>query len=224
MKKLLVIILLAIAILATASLLPDYRHVFSLEWLKSSHEHLLHTVRQQPLLSGFIYTGLYIIITAVSIPGAVFLTLAGGALFGLFWGCILVSVASTVGATLAFLVVRYLCRDWVQSRFADAWNRVSDGFSRDGAYYLFSLRLVPVVPFFLVNILMALTNIRTGVYFVVSQLGMLPATLVYVYAGTELSKIRAVEDILSPGLLLAFVMIASFPWLARYALSHFKVK
>jgi uncharacterized membrane protein YdjX (TVP38/TMEM64 family) len=222
MKKLLIIALLIVIGVGIAYLFPEYHHILSLSGLQQAHAQLAANVAENPVLSRVIYLAIYVVSIAASIPGAVILTLAGGALFGFIWGSILVSFASTAGATLAFLIVRVLFRGWVQQRFSSAWEKVSKGFDRDGAFYLFSLRLVPVVPFFLINILMALTNIRARSFFFVSQAGMLPGTLVFVYAGTELSKIRAIGDILSPGIISAFVLIACFPWLARFALSKFK--
>ena len=142
-----------------------------------------------PILVGFYFFLFYVVIAALSLPGAAVLTLGAGALFGLLWGTIIVSFASSIGATLAFLISRYLFRDAVQKRFGDRLTAVNNGMAKDGVYYLFTLRLVPLFPFFVVNLLMGLTPIRTSSYYWVSQLGMLAGTLVYVNAGTHLSKI-----------------------------------
>ena len=158
---------------------------------------------------------LYVVVTALSLPGAAVMTLAGGALFGLGWGLVIVSFASTIGATLAFLVSRHLLRDSVQSRFGERLKAINDGIARDGAFYLFTLRLVPVFPFFLINLLMGLTPIRVSTYYWVSQLGMLPGTFVYVLAGSELATLTSTGKILSPGLVAALTLLGLMPWLMR---------
>jgi pyruvate/2-oxoglutarate dehydrogenase complex dihydrolipoamide dehydrogenase (E3) component/uncharacterized membrane protein YdjX (TVP38/TMEM64 family) len=167
------------------------------------------------LEAALIYFAIYIAVTALSLPGATVMTLAGGAFFGLLWGTVLVSFASTVGATLAFLIARLLFRDAVQNRFGSSLRAVNAGVARDGAFYLFTLRLVPLFPFFVINLLMALTPIRTLVFFLVSQLGMFPATVVYVNAGTHLGKLDSLAGILSPGLVVSFTLLGLFPLIAK---------
>lgn len=215
MKRLLIAALAAGVAGGGLLLFPEAREALSLEYLKHAKDELQRSVAARPLYSAVAFFLAYVFVAALSIPGAAIMTLAAGALFGLLWGTILVSMASTVGATLAFLIVRALFGDAIRRRFANAWAKISEGFERDGPFYLFSLRLVFVVPFFLVNILMALTTIRVRVFFFVSQLGMLPATLVYVNAGTELSKIDELGDVLSPSLIAAFLLIAALPWIGR---------
>ncbi len=222
MKNSLIIAALLVVVVLFYAFLPGLQSYLTLETLKTYQASLTESVSENPVGAGISFGLVYIFVTALSIPGAVILTLAGGALFGLFWGTIMVSIASTVGATLAFLIVRSLFGNLVRQKFSAKFERISRGFERDGASYLFSLRLVPAIPFFVVNILMALTPIRTIQYFLVSLLGMLPATVVYVNAGTELSKIQSVNDILSTRLLFSFVLIATFPWVARFALKAFK--
>ena len=161
------------------------------------------------------YFAVYVTVTALSLPGAAIMTLAGGALFGLAQGTLIVSFASSIGALLAFLVARYLLRATVQDRFGDRLRAINDGMRRDGAFYLFTLRLVPVFPFFIINLLMALTPIRAGTYYLVSQVGMLPATIVYVNAGTQLGQLESASGILSPELIASFVLLGLFPLLAR---------
>jgi uncharacterized membrane protein YdjX (TVP38/TMEM64 family) len=217
MKKWFYLGLLVVAI-AGASFYANSSGYLTLESLRHYHVQLEALVQSRPLTAGFGFFLIYVMVTALSIPGAVIMTLAGGALFGLLWGTILVSFASTIGATLAFVIARFLGRSLVKKRFGERLERVRRGIDSDGPLYLFSLRLVPVFPFFLINILMALTAIRTLTFFLVSQVGMLPATLVYVNAGTQLATIRAVDDILSPRLLLSFALLAAFPWLARLSL------
>lgn len=170
---------------------------------------------QHPALAAVTYFLCYVLVAALSIPGAAVLTLAGGALFGFWQALLLVSFASSVGATLAFLVSRVLLRDWVQARFGAQLAAVNAGFARDGSYYLLALRLVPVFPFFLVNLVMGLLPIRTRTYYWVSQLGMLPATALYVNAGTELGRLDAAAGFVSTPLLAALALLALFPLLAR---------
>ena len=159
---------------------------------------------------------LYVITTALSLPGATLLTLGGSALFGVGWGLLLVSFASSLGATLAFLSARFLLRDWVSRRFGDKLATFEAGMAKDGAFYLLSLRLIPLFPFFLVNLVMGLTPIRVSTYYWVSQLGMLPGTFVYVLAGSELATLTSTGKILSPGLVAALTLLGLMPWLMRW--------
>lgn len=161
------------------------------------------------------YFVIYIIATALSIPGAALLTLAGGAIFGLLWGTVIVSFASSIGATLAFLMSRFLLRDWVSQRFGQRLAAIDEGIKREGAFYLFTLRLVPAFPFFLVNLLFGLTAIKTRAYYLASQLGMLAGTVVYVNAGTQLARLDSLSGILSPALIGSFVLLGIFPLIAR---------
>ena len=161
------------------------------------------------------YFLIYVAVTALSLPGAAVMTLAGGALFGLGIGTLLVSFASSIGATLAFLVSRFLLRDWVQARYGERLGAINPGMEKDGAFYLFTLRLVPVFPFFIINLLMGLTPIRTRTFYWVSQVGMLAGTLVYVNAGTQLARLDSLSGILSPGLLASFALLGVFPLLAK---------
>jgi len=167
------------------------------------------------LLAGLAYLAAYVAVTALSLPGAAVMTLAGGALFGFWYALVLVSFASSIGATLSFLASRIVLREWVQSRFGRHLGAVNTGFEKDGAFYLLSLRLVPLFPFFLVNLLMGLLPIRTRTYYWVSQLGMLPGTAVYVNAGTQLGQLQSMSGILSTPLLVSFVLLGLFPLLAR---------
>ena len=162
--------------------------------------------------------------TGLSLPGAAILTLAGGAIFGLVWGVVIVSFASSIGATLAFLVSRFLLRDWVQAKFGDRLKPINDGIAKEGAFYLFALRLVPAFPFFVVNLAMGLTPIRTATYYWVSQVGMFAGTVVYVYAGTQLAQLTSLKGILSPGLLGAFVLLGLFPFVAKRVVTGLKAR
>ena len=195
--------------------------MLSLDTLKIHQQTLLDRVEQAPLQSALIYFAVYVLVSALSIPGAVLLTLLGGAIFNLWEATLLVSLASTLGTTLAMLVSRYLLRDWVQRRFAAQMNTIDAGMVRDGARYLFALRLMPLFPFFLVNLLMGLTRIQVRHYWWVSQLAMLPATVIYLNAGRELGKLTTLRDILSPGLLFAFTLLGLLPLVTRWLFSRY---
>ncbi|MGB5984020.1 MAG: TVP38/TMEM64 family protein, partial [Desulfobacterales bacterium] len=157
-------------------------------------------------------------------PGAVVMTLAGGALFGLVLGTVLISFASTLGATLACFFARFLLRDWVQRKFGDKLKAINGGIAREGAFYLFTLRLIPVFPFFVINLAMGLTPMSLGTFYWVSQLGMLPGTLVYVNAGKELAKIDNLSGILSPSLLISFAILGVFPLTMKKALNWYRAR
>jgi pyruvate/2-oxoglutarate dehydrogenase complex dihydrolipoamide dehydrogenase (E3) component/uncharacterized membrane protein YdjX (TVP38/TMEM64 family) len=187
----------------------------SLAELKAQRDTLAEFARSNPVASIGPYFAAYVLMAALSLPGAAVLTIAGGAIFGLVTGTVVVSFASTVGATCAFLAGRFLFRDAVQRRFGERLERINDGVERDGAYFLLSLRLVPVIPFFVINLAAALTPLRTWTYYWISQLGMLPATVVYVNAGTQLAQVSTPGGILSPSLLGAFALLAVLPSLAR---------
>ncbi|MCG0455480.1 TVP38/TMEM64 family protein [Enterobacter cloacae complex sp. ECC445] len=193
----------------------------SLEGIKPHQQALLSHVEQKPLQSALIFFALYVAVSALSIPGAAILTLLGGALFSLWEGTLLVSFASTFGATLAMLASRYLLRDVVQRRFAQQMKTVNAGMARDGAGYLFALRLMPLFPFFLVNLLMGLTRIRVYRYWWVSQIAMLPATVVFLNAGRELGKLASLHDIVSPGMVFAFTLLGLLPLATRWLFSRY---
>jgi pyruvate/2-oxoglutarate dehydrogenase complex dihydrolipoamide dehydrogenase (E3) component/uncharacterized membrane protein YdjX (TVP38/TMEM64 family) len=193
----------------------DLGALLTLDTLRASRDALQARVQAEPLSTAALFFALYVAAAALSIPGAVILTLAAGAMFGLGWGLLLVSFASSLGALLAFLVARYLLRDAIQARFGQALAPINDGVRKDGTYYLLTLRLVPVFPFWLINLLLGLTPMGAGRYYLVSQLGMLPGTAVYVNAGTQLAAIQSPDDIFSPGLLLSFVLLGLFPLLAK---------
>ncbi|EKS6361915.1 TVP38/TMEM64 family protein [Enterobacter hormaechei subsp. oharae] len=218
-KKISLLCALLGAFVLTVVLLPP--GMLSLDTLKMHQQTLLDRVEQAPLQSALIYFAVYVLLSALSIPGAALLTLLGGALFSLWEATLLVSFASTLGATLAMLVSRYLLRDWVQRRFAAQMSTIDAGMDRDGARYLFALRLMPLFPFFLVNLLMGLTRLRVSHYWWVSQLAMLPATVIYLNAGRELGKLTSLRDILSPGLLFAFTLLGLLPLVTRWLFSRY---
>lgn len=213
MKKALLVLFAVSALVAY--FVFDLGQYLSLENFKAQQAEILAAKNAHPLIfiAGFFLT--YVTITGLSIPGAAIMTLIAGALFGLVIGIVVVSFASTIGATLAFLGSRYVLRDWVQSKFGERLKAVDDGLAKDGAFYLFTLRLIPVFPFFVINLLMGLTRIRTWTFFWVSQLGMLAGTIVYVNAGTQISQVESTAGLLSPTLIGSFVLLALFPWAAR---------
>jgi pyruvate/2-oxoglutarate dehydrogenase complex dihydrolipoamide dehydrogenase (E3) component/uncharacterized membrane protein YdjX (TVP38/TMEM64 family) len=220
LRKVLLLVAVLLGIAAFFSLGLD--RYFSLAFLKDSQAFFTQLREQQPLSLALGYFLLYVAVTALSLPGATLVTLAGGAIFGLGWGLLLVSFASSVGATLAFLTARFVLRDTVQARFGQRLADVNAGIQRDGAFYLFTLRLIPVVPFFVINLLMGLTTMRVRTFYWVSQLGMLGGTAVYVNAGTQLGQLDSLQGILSPALLGSFVLLGLFPLIARKGLSLLK--
>jgi len=196
----------------------------SLEYIKDQQDRFSEFYKENTLLAISLYMTVYIITTALSLPGAALLTLLGGALFGLLVGTILVSFASSLGATFAFLVSRLLLRDWVQNKFGGYLKSFNDGFKKDGGFYLFTLRLIPVFPFFVINLVMGLTPMKATTFYWVSQIGMLPGTIVFVNAGMQLAQIESLSGILSPDIIFSFILLGVFPLLTRKLLSFFKTR
>ena len=221
-RRLLLLLLAAAAI--AAFFIFDLGRYLSLDVLKSRQQALQAYAATNPLQSAAIFFGIYVGATALSIPGAVILTLAAGAVFGLWRGLLIVSFASAIGATLAFLAARFLLRDFVTRRFGERFKAIDQGVARDGAFYLFTLRLVPLFPFFLINLLMGLTALPALTFYWVSQVGMLAGTAVYVNAGTQLAQLASVRGILSPGLLLSFALLGIFPLAAKKAIDIYKAR
>jgi len=215
-RKLLLLLLVLAGVMAFFAF--DLQRYFSLDELKRHQAALADLYARDPVVVMGAYFLVYLAVTALSLPGAAVLTLAGGALFGLVAGTVIVSFASSIGALLAFLVARYLLRDAVQQRFGARLAQINAGIERDGAFYLFTLRLVPIVPFFIINLAMGLTRMKAWPFYWVSQLGMLAGTAVYVNAGTQLARIDSLAGILSPALVGSFVLLGAFPWIARRAL------
>ncbi|HHQ4529343.1 TPA: FAD-dependent oxidoreductase [Aeromonas hydrophila] len=193
----------------------DLGHYLSLPQLQARQAELAALVDRHFVSAALLFVAVYVVSTALSLPGASLLTLAGSAVFGVAWGLLLVSFASSIGATLAFLSARFLLRDWVERRFGDKLASLQAGMKKEGALYLLSLRLIPIFPFFLVNLLMGLTPIRVSTYYWVSQLGMLPGTFVYVLAGSELANLTSTGNILSPGLMVALTLLGLMPMLLK---------
>lgn len=202
----------------------DLGQYLTLGYIKTSQERFQALYLSHRFLVLASYFGIYIAVTALSLPGAAVLSLAGGGLFGLVVGTVVVSFASTIGATLACLVSRFLLREWVQNRFGDRLAAINNGIEKEGAFYLFSLRLVPIFPFFVINLLMGLTRMRLFTFFWVSQVGMFAGTIVYVNAGKELAKIDSISGIMSPGVLISFVILGLFPIAAKRILGLYRTK
>ncbi len=219
MKKSKILLLVILAAAVAAFFVFDLKQYFSLDYFKSQRAVIDAYVASNPLQAGLIFFAIYVVVTGLSLPGAAIMTLIGGAVFGLLWGTVLVSFASSAGATLAFLASRFLLRDWVQARFGDKLKPINDGVAKEGAFYLFALRLVPAFPFFVINLVMGLTSIKTMTFYWVSQLGMLAGTIVYVYAGTQLGEFK-----IGAGLIFAFVLLGIFPLIAKKFLDALKAR
>ncbi len=209
------LLLLVIIGLVGAFFYFDLTQYLTLEYLQTQRDALIEWRRSEPLFAAALFFVVYVLVTALSLPGATVMTLAVGAVFGLLWGLLLVSFASTIGATLAFVIARFLLRDTVQSRFGERLKSINAGIEKDGAFYLFTLRLVPLFPFFVINLVMGLTPIKTWTFYWISQVGMLAGTIVYVNAGTQLAGLDSLSGILSPGLIGSFVLLGFFPLLAK---------
>lgn len=215
----LIIVAIIMTIAVIAYVMFDLSNLFTLESLKNSRDSLIASYEKKPILTAAGFFAIYVLVTAASFPGAAIMTLAGGAIFGFWFGLLLVSFASSIGALLAFLMARYVLRDSVQNKFGKQLAPINDGIEKDGAFYLLTLRLVPIVPFFVINLLGGLTRISALKFYWVSQLGMLAGTAVYVNAGTQLASINSLGDILSPTLLASFVLLGIFPLIAKKIVS-----
>lgn len=223
MKTKIIIAVLFVALIG-AFFAFDLGQYFSLDYLKEQKEALNQFYNENPFLMLAIFFVVYVAMAALALPAATLLTVAGGALFGLWTGVIVVSFASTIGATLAFLLTRYLFNESIQSRFGDRLKVINDGIEREGAFYVFGLRLVPLFPFFVVNAVLGLTKLKTVTFYWASQLGMLAATVIYVNAGTQLAKINELSDIASPGLIASFVALGLFPIVAKKIMNFLERK
>jgi pyruvate/2-oxoglutarate dehydrogenase complex dihydrolipoamide dehydrogenase (E3) component/uncharacterized membrane protein YdjX (TVP38/TMEM64 family) len=212
-SRLIVLVVLAAAVVAFFAF--DLGQYFGLEFIKSKQAEFDGWYRANPALTIAVYFAIYVVVTGLSLPGATAMTLAGGALFGIVVGTIVVSFASSIGATLSFLASRFLFRDLVQRRFGDRLKTIDEGVAKDGAFCLFVLRLLPPIPFFAINLAMGLVPIRTWTFYWVSQVGMLAGTVVYVNAGTQLARIESARGLLSPGLILSFAALGILPFVAK---------
>lgn len=221
MNKKIVIGIILVALIIFLGI--NFGQYLTIENAKAQQALLTQYISDNFITAAVIYFMAYVAITAFSIPGAAVVTLLATALFGFWNSLVLVSFASTIGATIAFLSSRYLLRDWVQSKFGEKLSAINKGIERDGSFYLFSLRLIPVFPFFLINLLMGLTPIKTTRFYLVSQLGMLPGTAVYLNAGTQLSQIDSLSGIVSPVVLGSFALLGLFPFIAKWVMSKIKI-
>lgn len=218
------LIVLAVGGLVAAFFVFDLGRYLTLSYIKQSQQHFADLYARHQIAVIAAYMAVYILVTSLSLPGAAVLTLAGGALFGILVGTVVVSFASSIGATLACFVARFLLRDWVQEKFGDKLATVNAGVEREGPFYLFTLRLIPVFPFFVINLVMGVTKMKLSTFYWVSQTGMLPGTIVYVNAGRELAKIESLQGILSPGLIISFAILGLFPIAAKKIVSWIRKK
>jgi dihydrolipoamide dehydrogenase len=219
-----IVLLATLAAVVVAFFTFDLGQYLSLAFFKSQQAQIDAYYQAHPLQTALGVFCIYVAVTGLSLPGATIMTLVSGAIFGLLWGTVIVSFASTLGATIAFLIARYLLRDTVQNKFGENLKTVNAGIRRDGAFYLFTLRLVPAFPFFAINVVMGLTPIRTLTFLLVSQVGMLPGTMVYVNAGTQIAKIESLSGILSPGLIISFTLLGIFPLIAKKLVEFVKTR
>lgn len=215
MDKKKIIVLLVIVAVVAAWIGFGGADYLNFATIKAKQAEWMALYQDNPFIVIGVYFAVYVLVTGLSLPGAAVMTLLAGALFGVVVGTIVVSFASTIGATLAFLVARYLARDAVQQRFAKQLTTINRGVEKEGAFYLFTLRLVPVFPFFLINIVMALTPIKAWQFYWVSQVGMFAGTIVYVNAGTQLAQLESLQGILSPELLISFSLLGLLPLVAK---------
>jgi uncharacterized membrane protein YdjX (TVP38/TMEM64 family) len=215
-------ILAVILFLALVFFIFDLDRFLTLSYIKISQQKFQTLYSETPLLVIASYMAIYIIVTSLSLPGAAVLSLAGGTLFGLWVGVIVVSFASTIGATLACFAARYVLREWIQQKFEQKLVTVNQEIERQGAFYLFTLRLIPAIPFWIINLVMGLTKMPLSTFYWVSQVGMFPATIAYVNAGKELGKIDSFSGILSPGLIMSFVILGIFPITVKKLLALYK--
>lgn len=220
-RTLLVLIIIALVI---AFFVFDIGQYLTLDYLKSRHQSFLDFYTENTVVTLAVYFVIYVAVTALSLPGATVMTLAGGAVFGFGTGLFVISFASTIGATLAFLISRFVLRDYVQARFKDKLRAINEGIEREGDFYLFTLRLIPLFPFFVINLVMGLTPMKAWRFYLVSQVGMLPGTMVYVNAGSQLGSLQSLSGILSPTLILSFALLGIFPLVAKKMVAYIKAR
>ncbi len=215
-------LLALVALAVTAFFVFDVGQYVNFAALQEGRESLQRWVAENPWRASAYFFAAYVVVTAMSLPGAAIMTLAAGAMFGLLWGFALVSFASAIGATLAMLIARKVAGEWVQERYSAQLQDINQGLDRDGGFYLFSLRMVPLFPFFVINLVMGLTRIPAWQFYWISQVGMVAGTLVFVFAGTQLAEVSSLGDVLSPGLIAALTLLGLFPLIARKGLQWFK--
>ena len=225
MKKSKVLIVVVIGVLIAVFFALDLGRYFTLEYFKSQQTAIAAYYAANSLETAAIFFAAYVAVAGLSLPGAAtIMTLIAGAIFGLMWGTVIVSFASSLGATLAFIAARFVLRDSIQNKFGDRLAAINMGIAKDGPFYLFTLRLVPAFPFFVINLVMGLTPIGTWTFYWVSQFGMLAGTIVYVYAGTEIAGIESTRGLLSPGLIVAFSLLGIFPFVAKWVVTAIRLR
>lgn len=223
MKAKIALVAVVIALIA-AFFIFDLQQYFSFEYLKSQKDALNALYAEKPILIAGAFFLIYVTFAALALPAATILTLAGGAIFGFWTGMLLVSFASTIGATLAFIFTRFLFHDAIQAKFGDRLEAMNTGIEKEGAFYVFGMRLVPIFPFVMINSLLALTKLKTWTFYWASQIGMLAGTAVYVNAGTQIAQIDNPGDIANPKLIISFVLLGIFPIIAKKALGFLKAR
>ena len=219
-----IIVLAVLAAIIGCVFYFDLGSYLSFDYIKQKQADFESFYRENAALTVVAFFIIYVATVAINIPGAAMLTLLGGAIFGLLWGSVIVSFASSIGATLAFIGSRFFLKDLVQEKFGGYLKTINDGIEKEGAFYLFTLRLVPVVPFFVINLVMGLMPMKASTFYWVSQLGMLAGTLVYVNAGTQLASLESPAGIISPSLLASFVLLGIFPFIAKKLVGWLKAK
>ena len=224
MKPLQIGLLVAVVVVVALFFVLDVSDYFSLSYLQEQRLRLIEFYEANRVVTILVYALVYIGLTSLSIPSATGLTLLAGAIFDLVTGVIVVSIVSTIGAGLSFLLARYLFRDWVQSKFAKQLIPVNEGMAKDGAFYLFALRLVPTVPYFVLNVVMALTRIRLWTFIWISYVGMIAATTVFVNAGSQFGQLESLSGILSPTLIISLIIVGVFPLFAKWTLAYIRSK
>jgi uncharacterized membrane protein YdjX (TVP38/TMEM64 family) len=224
MSKGRIVVLVVVAAAIAGFFAFDLNRYFTLDYFREQQTAIDAYFRAHPLQTAAIYFAIYVAVTGLSLPGAALMTLVGGAIFGLLWGTVIVSFASAIGATLAFLASRFLFRDAIHARFGDKLAAINRGVEKEGALYLFALRLVPAFPFFVINLVMGLTPMKTRTFYWVSQLGMLAGTIVYVNAGTQIARISSLAGLASPGLIGSFVLLGLFPLIAKKIVDWVKAR
>ena len=220
MKK--IVFLLTLILIFIILSFTELKTIFTLEAIQENYHTIENFYLNNVLLVGFLFSLIYIISAALSLPFALMLTILSGAIFGLSLGTIIASFSSTIGATICFLISRYIAKDFIQNKYKKQLLKFNEGFEKEGSFYLFAIRLTPIFPFFIVNIVMGLLKITTIKFYFISQIAMLPATLLYVYAGVQISDLESISDITSPELLLIFFLIGIFPILSKKIIDRYR--
>jgi len=220
MKK--IFVLLAVILLSLILSFTELKNLFTLESIQENYNTIRNFYLNNKLSVMFLFSLIYIISAALALPFALMLTILSGAIFGLTLGIIIASFSSTIGATICFLISRYIAKDFIQNKYKKQLLKFNEGFKKEGAFYLFAIRLTPIFPFFIVNIVMGLLQITTIKFYFISQIAMLPATLLYVYAGVQISTLKSISDITSPELLILLFLIGIFPILSKKLIDRYR--